>query len=316
MRLRSAYGWIVISALVLMALFGLVFSATSAVENSPSELNKANSLFSVLEEANATVVKVFHQLDAKGVATPEDSLAQYNQALLLADEAVTLMQVGDYSEASLRIVQALQRLRESLRIVYTTVAVQPTEFEVKVEKAVTINGSINRCFEQLLRIENATGTAKLNGYNTTLLEAKIQSARSLLQEATRNLDEGRFEAASDSVAEAKVLIDDLSNSLGELAVDLKVQRLSAYIMEAEVRLESLKARAISISSAASLTYVNQAETSLNSAKEYLQHQLLNETLFELANSRDSELQAEETLKSMLNSTSSVTGSNLTLAASP
>jgi hypothetical protein len=130
------------------------------------------------------------------------------------------------------------------------------------------------------------------------------------------LDEGRFEAASDSVAEAKVLIDDLSNSLGELAVDLKVQRLSAYIMEAEVRLESLKARAISISSAASLTYVNQAETSLNSAKEYLQQQLLNETLFELANSRDSELQAEETLKSTLNSTSSVTGLSLTLAASP
>jgi hypothetical protein len=196
------------------------------------------------------------------------------------------------------------------------VTAQPSEFEVNVEKAIVLNSSITRYFEQLFRIENLTGIAEQSGFDTTLLENKTEVAKLLLEEALIDLEEERLDAASGNVAEAKVLIDDLSSSLGELALDVKVQRLSAYIAEAEVRLESLRARAISVSSSASLAYVNQAKTSLNNAKGYLEQQIINQTLVELANSRDSELQAEAYLKPVLNSTSSITESSLTAAASP
>jgi hypothetical protein len=305
-----------ISTLLLITVLGLVFSATSAVQNSSSALDKANSLFSVLEEASATVVKVFGQLDAKGIAAPQDSVVRYNEALLLADEAESMMQSDDYSAASAKVVEALQKLKESLRIVYGSVTAQPSEFEVNVEKAIVLNSSITRYFEQLFRIENLTGIAEQSGFDTTLLENNTEAAKLVLKEALIDLEEGRLDAASGNVAEAKVLIDDLSSSLGELAVDVKVQRLSAYIAETEVRLESLRARAISVSSSASLTYVNQAQTSLSNAKDYLEQQIINQTLVELANSRYSELQAEAYLKPVLNSTSSVTASSLTAAVSP
>jgi hypothetical protein len=253
---------------------------------------------------------------AKDIAAPQDSLVRYNQALLLASEADSMMQAGEYSEACIRIIEALQKLKESLRIVYESVAVQPTEFEVNVEKTIALNSYINRFYDQLLRIENVTSTAKKNGFNTTSLETKTEAVKSLLEEALANINEGRLEAAAGNLVEAKVLIGDLSSRLRELAIDLKVQRLSTYIVEAEVRLETLKAKAISISNTASLTYVNQAENSLSSAKEYLEQQLINQTLVELANSRDSELQAEEYLKPTLNSTSITTKSNLNPTASP
>ncbi len=309
----------IILMLIVVALFGFLFSATSAIENISSESDKVNSLFSFFEEANATVVKIFHQYEGRDVAVPQASTEQYDQACLLANEATTRVQMGNYSEANTLIVEALQKLKESLRILYATASLQPTEFEANLEKAILLNSSISRCYGQLFQIQNVTAVAKTSGFNTTLLEAKIVAAWSFLDEASGSLNEGFLEAASGNLTQAKNILAQLSVSLGELTVDLKVQKLSAYIAEAEVRLDALRAEAISVSNTAPLAYVNQAESSLTSAKEYLAQQLIDQTVVELTVSRNSELQAEAILKPTLNSTSSITGAagaSLTAAAVP
>ncbi len=305
--------------LMVVALFGFLYSATSAIENTSSESDKVNTLFSFFEEANATVVKIFHQFEAMGIAVPQASVEQYDQAHLLADEAATRVQTSNYSEANALIVEALQKLRESLRILYATASLQPTEFEASVEKAILLNSSISRCYGQLFQIQNVTGVARTRGFNTTLLEAKIVAAWSFLDEASGSLNEGFLEAASGNLTKAKIMLAELSVSLGELTVEVKVQKLSTYIAEAEVRLDALRAEAISVSNTVTLTYVNQAESSLSSAKEYLAQQLIDQTVVELTVSRNSELQAEAILKPTLNSTSSITsaaGASLPAAAVP
>jgi len=281
-----------------------------------SELDKANSLFSILEEANATVVKVFRQLEAKGIVAPQNSLLLYNQALLLASEADSMIQQGKYSEASATVIEAIQKLKESLRIIYGSVTEQPSEFEANVEKTIALNSSINRFYEQLHKIENLTSIARANGLNTTEMETQAETVQSLLSEASDKIEEGKLEIASENLSEARALINILSDNLNELAIELKVQRLSTYIAETQVRLEALKARAISIANTVSLTYVNLAEDSLSNAKEYLEQQLINQTLAELADSKDNELQAEKILTPTLNSTSSLTSRSPTVTAAP
>ena len=316
MRPKQIFRWVIVSTLVLIAISSLAFSARSLILKGSSELDKANSLFSILEEANATVVKVFRQLEAKGIVAPQDSLLLYNQGLLLASEADSMIQLGKYSEASATVIEAIQKLKESLRIIYGSVTEQPSEFEANVEKTIALNSSINRFYEQLHKIENLTSIARANGFNTTEMETQAETVQSLLSEASDKIEEGKLEIASENLSEARALINILSDNLNELAIELKVQRLSTYIAETQVRLEALKARAISIANTVSLTYVNLAEDSLNNAKEYLEQQLINQTLTELADSKDSELQAEKILTPTLNSTSSLTSRSPTVTAAP
>jgi DNA repair exonuclease SbcCD ATPase subunit len=295
----------------MVTLSALVLASTSAtVQEDTGTKDKTEDLFSLLQKANVTVVEILRQLEADGKTTPQASLTEYNQALILTDEAKSLIQAGNYSEAESKIIQALQKLKETLKIVYTTIPEQPTETESALERTAQLKSSINRYYEQLQRIENLTRFAAAVGYNTTALETKIQTAKTLLDKASSNIDKKHFEAASVNLADAKALIDNLVNALNNIAANLKIQRLQTYIAQTEVRLATIKETAISLSNTASLTALNYAETSLNNAKEYLEKQQINETLSELANSRASEEEAVAYLKPAASS------SNLTSSRTP
>lgn len=295
----------------MVTLSALVLASTSAaVQDDTDTKDKTEDLFSLLQESNATVVEIFRQLEADGKTVPQASLNEYNQALILAEESRSLLQAGSYSEADGKIVQALQKFKNALRIVYTTIPEQPTETETALERTVQLKSSINRYYEQIQRIENLTRFAAAVGYSTTALEAKIQTVKALLDRASSNIDQKRFEAASVNIADAKALIDSLVNALNNIAANLKIQRLQTYIAQTEVRIAAIKETAISLSNTASLVALNNAETSLDNAKEYLEKQQINETLSELANSRASEEEAVEYLKPAASS------SNLTSSSRP
>ena len=309
MHLKPAPKWLVILALITGTLSALVLASTSAtIQNDTDTKDKTEDLFSLLEDSNATVAEIFRQLEADGKTIPQASLNEYNQALILAEESKSLLQAGNYSEAESKIIQALQKFKNALRIVYTTIPEQPTETETALERTVQLKSSINRYYEQLQRMENLTRFAAAVGYNTTALEVKIQIVKSLLDRASSNINQKRFEAASVNLADAKALIDSLVNALNDIAANLKIQRLQTYIAQTEVRLAAIKETAISLSNTASLTALNNAETSLDNAKEYLEKQQINETLSELANSRASEEEAVEYLKPVASS-SNLTSDN-------
>ncbi len=295
--------------LIVVTLSALILASTSAtVQDDTGTEDKTEDLFSLLQKANVTVVEIFRQLEADSKTIPEASLDEYNQALILAEESRGLLQSGNYSEAESRIIQALQKFKEALRIVYTTIPEQPTEIEIALERTAQLKSSINRYSEQLRRIENLTRFAATVGYNTTALQTNIQTVKILLDRASNNIAQKRIEAASLNLADAKVLVERLVNALNNIAANLKIQRLQTYIAQTEVRLAAIKEVAISLSSTASLAALDDAETSLINAKEYLEKQQINETLSELANSRASEEEAVEYLKPTASS-SSLTSSN-------
>lgn len=296
MHLKPAIKWLVTAALILVSLSGLVLaSSNAAVQQAAASSEKTQDLFLLFQEANGTVAEIFRQFEADGETVPQESLNEYNQALVLAEESKSLLQAGNFSEADGKIVQALQKLKETLRIAYAAVTEQPTETEISLERAVQLKSSVNRYYEQLQRIENLTRFAAAVGYNTTTMDAKIQTVKSLLDKALTNVDQKRFTAAAENLAEAKALSDQILRSLNNFAVDLKIQRIATYINQTQERLDAIREKAEALSNTASLAALNNAEASLDNAKEYLEGQRITETLSELANSKASEEKAVEYL---------------------
>jgi hypothetical protein len=286
-----------IIGLIVVAFSALILASTkAAVPNATAAKDKTENLFSILQDSNATVAEIFRQFKADGKTIPQASLGEYGQALVLAEESRNLLQAGNYSAADSKVIEALQKFKESLRIVYTTFPEQPTETEIALEKAVQLKSSIDRYYEQLARIENLTRLASAAGYNTTTMEAKVQTVRSLLETATRNVDQKRFDAASSNIAEAKSLIDGTASFFNNLASTLKIERIATYINQTQERLNTIRVQATSLSNTASLAALTNAETSLSNAKEYLAEQRISETLTELANSKASEEEAVGYLK--------------------
>jgi hypothetical protein len=288
---------ITVPTLILLTLLAFIStSVLAATQQATTPKEKADALLSLLKNANSTVTDVFQQLEVENIEVPQTSLNEYNQAVALAEEAANLYEAGNYLEASGKIVQALQRLKETLRIIYENTNLKPSETDVTLERAASLNSSINRCQDQLQQIEQLVQVAATAGLNTSSLETAIATAKSLLFNASSELEQRNFEAATNNVTEAKNLIERMTLMLNDWAVELKTPRLESYINQTETRLTALRAEATSVSNSASLTALNQAETSLNLAKDYLEKQLFNQTVTELVNAKESEEQAVNALK--------------------
>jgi primosomal protein N'' len=301
LRLKYTLKWLVIPLLILVVFSALILVSSSATTQDPDgSKGKTEDLFFLFQQANNTVIEIFSQFKADGETIPQESLNEYNQALLLAEESQTLLQAGNYSQANGRILHALQKLKDALRIAYTTLPVAPVETDL--EKAAELQSSIERYLEQLQRIENLTRLAADAGYNTTTFEENIQTVKSLLDKASSNIKQKRFEAASGNLAEAENLSDRLLAFLNNFAADLKTQRLQTYISQAETRLAAIREKAESVSNTASLAALDNAEVSLGNAKEYLEDQQINETLNALTSSKQSEDEAVEYLQIAASST--------------
>jgi hypothetical protein len=292
--------------LILIAISALTFSFAAAATTSTE--NSTDFLFSLVQNANATVTETYNRLEANATVIPQDSLTAYNQALLLANEATTQLQAGNISDANSKALQALQKFKEALRIVYEAFPETPTEAQLTLERTVALQSAIDRSYEQLQRLENLTGFAAATGYNTTALEDKIETAKALLTNASLSLNQQNFEAASNSTAEAKTLIENLLSHVNALADTLKVQRLAAYMNQTTARLATLRTEATAAQNVASLTALNSADASLASAEEYLAKQQINETLSALASSKASEEKAAAYLNPAASTSNSPTPS--------
>ena len=292
---------------IILAIASSVLILTSRSTLIPQNviiLNKTETLFSLLEESNNTVVTIFQQLEEDGITLPQESIIEYEKANVLAAESQILVNAGNYSNAEISIVQALDKLKDALRIAYESVQDQPVQSETSIEKYVRIQSSIKRYSELIGRIQNQTILVSLSGFNTTSLRDKIQTIISLLNSATANLEKNRFEAALKNIAESKSLSDSVIVVLRDFAINLKMTRLETYIVNTEKRLILIRQTTTSLSATypanaidASYLALDKAENSLSSAKSFFESNQINDTLNELVKSKISEDQAVNYLRS-------------------
>ncbi len=286
---------------IILAITSSVLILTSSSILIPKNVivsNKAETLFSLLEESNNTVVAIFHQLEEGGISLTQESISEYETAQVFAAESQILVNAGNYSTAEISIIQALDKLKDALKIAYESIQDQTVQPVTSLEKYVTIQSSIKRYTELLEQIRNQTILVSLSGFNTTFIEGKIQTIISLLNSATINLEESRFEAASRNIAEVKSLSDSIIVLLRDFAINLKTTRLELYIVNTEKRLIFIRQTTNSLSTTypattidASYVALDKAEISLSNAKSYFENDQIDDTLNELVKSKISEDQA-------------------------
>lgn len=270
----------------------------------PDSSAKVKTLFSILKESNNTVIRLFNELEKTGFSIPQEGLILYNQAITLANESQNLINSENYLEAEVKIIQSLNKFEETLARTYSIITDPNFQQLTSQEKYNQIQSSINRYNELINRFNNLTKLANQSGFNTTSIQGKIQDTISVLIKASSNLEQNRFDAALRNIAEAKRLSDQINNALKDFAESLKTVRVETYIEKTEIRLDLIKRTTISVASNypsstidAAISAIESAETSLNNAKIYLENNQLSDTLIELANSKDSEEQAINYLKS-------------------
>jgi flagellin-specific chaperone FliS len=295
-------------ALLSLTLFAVIpVSCLAAAEQASSHKATTDSLFALLLKANSTVTYVFSWLKAENIEAPEASLAGYNQAIALAENARSLYEAGNYTQASSMVVKALQKLKETLSTIYGNTTLGQTSSDTIFERTIALNGSIIRLHDQLRQTESLLNVNSTANLNTTSLKADVAAAKSLLQNASNSLSQKNLEAAASYIGNAQSLVERLTQSLNAWAAELKSPRLETYISETETRLTEIRAAATSVLTPASITALDNAEKNLTLAKTCLQQQQLAQTVTALVNVKVSEEQAVQALKPP------ATASNMTAA---
>ncbi len=300
MRINFSSKWLGIIALTLITLTATFLASTKAsLEYGTNPRNKTEDLILLFQEAQTSVAKIFRKFENATQNIPEESLNHYNNAILLAEESKKLLENGRYSEADNKVIQALQELKEALQILYSNFPISTPETDL--EKAAQMKNTLYRYNEQIMRIENLTKLYAAQEFDTTSLEADILCIKSLFDEATINIEKKNFEEASTSIAEVEDLFNKLLNKVSEFATDLNTERLQTYINQSETRIASIREKAELQLNTDSLTALNEAQNSLDNAKDFLQNQQINETLSELVSSKESEEKALEYLQPSVSS---------------
>ncbi len=269
-------------------------------------------LILLFKKANTTVTETINKLRENKIDIPQASLNTFKTAEALAEEATTLYKSANYSGANNKMIQALQKLKETLTIIYENTKLPQSEFDTIHERLALLNSSINRYNEQLTKLESLLNAATTSGLDISSAQAKITAARIVLNNASRSIDLRDWNAVTNYVAEAKNLLERITQALNEWAVYLKTPRLESYINQTETRLTSIKQEATLVSNTASLSAVNKAENSLSLARDYLAKQMLNQTVAALVDAKESEVQAVKALTPVTTTNAtSITGSTTT-----
>lgn len=299
---------IVLLTLVLSITF-TVLNPTLALTND-NQKQKAETLLKILDNDNISIIEAFSKLDAQNITVP-NAETTYNEGLAHAEEAFRLMNEGNFSEASIEAVEAMQKFEETLRILEDASPVEPTETEVTAEEAISLKANITRTIEHVERLENLTAKAATAGYNTTAIEKRLSEVKQHLENAARELYTLNLDGAAEELCIAKTLVDELRELFARLTNLVKASNTENYLEAAEIRVSATKAN---ITSSASLTpeikedaitALNNSEKNLANARDSIENNDVDDAIEELEEAKKWEEESNRAIASVAATPTSV-----------
>jgi tetratricopeptide (TPR) repeat protein len=297
----GTFVFLIVLSLILPLLFPQIQAVDSAVQGFE---NDTVFLIATFKNANQSITKTISNLEAKAVVIPQPCIETFREAQDLGNQAIALNQQGMYTQAKDVAMQALQKIRETLNLLNSVADETPTDQEENYKRS--LQNTIDRDYSLLERFENVVASASSHGTNITIITPKLSALKTNLDAATICLNQEKLEQAIDKSAQAQTLIDELTGYFKTLAATLNVEKVSAYITEAEHNLVSLEEQVNSPSSnlssstkAAASATITQAQTSLDKAKQYLDSQQIVQTINELTTVQAS----QQTVQNYINTVS-------------
>ena len=278
-------------ALVILSTFVLsltlvILNPTFALTNEEQRA-KAETLLNMLDMVNTNVVEDFSRLNIQNISVPPNAETKYNEGIIHRKEAISLMNTGNYAEASSEAVKALQNFKETIIILQAASPVEPTETEATAEKVINLRANITRSYEYVERLENLTEKARAAGYNTTKIDGTLSGVRNHLENATKKLDRLDLDGASEELRSTTTLLDEVKEYLDDLVNIVKIANTQRYLEETEKRINETKADVASSADLSlqnkinAITALNNSETSLANARELLEEDKIDEAIGEL-----------------------------------
>ncbi len=282
---RKKVAIIVILTLVLSMTFAFL-NPTLALTND-AQKQKAETLINILDNDNITIVSAFSRLDAQNITVPQTAETAYNEGLAHAKEAVSLMNKENYNEAGIEAVKAMQKFKETLKLLETASPVEPTEAEISAEETISLKANITRAIEHAKRLENLTAKAATAEYDTGRIENRLSEIKRHLENATRELYNRNLEGATEELRIAKTLLDKLKDPFDMLTNRVTESNTENYLREAEIRVSAAKAN-ITLSATLTpevredaITALNNSEVSLANARDQIEDNNVDEAIEEL-----------------------------------
>jgi len=292
---------ITILTLVLSMTF-TVLNPTLALTNGDQK-QKAETLLNILDNDNKSIIEAFSKLDAQNITVPNAETA-YNEGLAHAEEAFTLMNEENFSEASIEAVKAMQKFEETLRMLEDASPVEPTETEVTAEEAISLKANITRAVEHIRRLENLTAKAATAGYNTTAIEKTLSEVKQHLENAARKLYALNLDGAAEELLIAKTVLEELKQPFDRLTNLVKASNTEKYLEEAEIRVSETKEN-ITLSTALTpeikedaITALNNSEASLANARDFIENKNVDEAIEELEEAKKWEEESNRVIASV------------------
>jgi len=299
---------IVLLTLVLSMTFS-VLNPTLALTNEDQK-EKAETLLKILDNDNKSIVLAFSKLDAQNITVP-NAETKYNEGLEHAEEAFTLMNEENFSEASIEAVEAMQKFEDTLKILENASPVEPTETEVTAEEAINLKANITRAIEHVRRLENLTAKAATAGYDTLAIEKRLTEVKQHLENAARELATMNLEGAAEELLIAKTLLDELKQPFDRLTNLVKASNTEKYLEEAEIRVSETKAN-ITLSATLTpeikkdaITALNNSETNLANARDSIENNNVDEAIGELEEAKKWEEESNRAITSVAATPTSV-----------
>jgi tetratricopeptide (TPR) repeat protein len=277
--------------------------ATSA-QNDERLKEKAETLLNVVKEVNASIISIFNKITMGDLDIPLKAEERYLEGSLLANRSFALFRNGSYFQATSKAVESLKLLREVLVIADQVLPYVPEPFEEAALKILELNASIVQVYDYLSRLENSFNKTVVQDYNSSAFLISIEDAKEHLDFAQAKLGLLKIKDTEEQLASAKASLSEAVKHMNALTVVVKALKTKQFIVVAERRLTLLRANITSASlnvsqqvRNASLTALNTAESRLQTAKNLMANDMVDESVEELEESKKYERLAVKHLES-------------------
>ena len=294
---------IILLTFVLSTAF-MVLSPTLAQTNDNAQKQKTETLLGILDKDKTSLATAFSRLDVQNINVPQTAEIAYNEGIAYAEEASSLMGEENFSEASAKAVEAMQKFEATLKLLENASPVTPTETEANAEEAISLKSNITRVLGYVRRLENLTAKAEATGYNTVAIEKRLSEVKWYLENALRELRARNLDGAAEQLSIAKTLLAELRQPFVRLTNLVKETNTERYLEAAEIRVSVIKTN---ITDSATLTLqtkedaisaLNNSELNLAKARDFIENNNVDDAVGELEEAKKWEEKSKRVIASV------------------
>ncbi len=206
--------------------------------NEDKRAKTAEQLTKILEKAEEHINSILQNLAAQNITVPAAAKASYESGLAHAKAAINALKENRTQDAENEITASMSDFKTALRQFKSGGNVTAA-----MPEATGIAQAINRSRVFIERLETILSNVNSTKYPISGIEAKIQNAKTILDNATALLQKGNVTEAAKKLGEAKRAISGLTGELNRISKSEKSEKIREFSDKALERLTDIEQKA-------------------------------------------------------------------------